>query len=104
MGIEKFYKKLFKVSHWDDKEKAFHCNIDELINNMKQDMHCYQSCLGVMYFSSKEFTKEEIDEIEEEDKKTLDITVEGISKAIDKKIMEKLLQDNKWKKLIKNEI
>ena len=104
MGIEKFYKKLFKVSHWDDKEKAFHCNIDELINSMKQDMYCYQSCLGVMYFSSVEFTQDEIDKIEEEDKKTLDIAVEGISKDIDKKIMEKLLQDNKWKNLIKNKI
>lgn len=64
-------------------------------------MHYYQSCLGVMYFSSKEFTQEEIDKIEEEDKKTLDIAVDNLSKEINKHIIENLLKDKKWKDMMK---
>lgn len=101
MGIISFYKRLFDKSYWDEKDKAFHCNFDDLIEGMKQDMHYYQSCLGVIYFSSKKFTQEEIDKIEEEDKKALDVAVDNLSKEINQRIIENLLKDKKWKDILK---
>ena len=52
----------------------------------------YKDCCGTIHFQTKQFTKEQIEEIEKEAKIVLDGMVEQWTKEIDKEILKGILR------------
>lgn len=54
----------------------------------------YTDCCGTIYIQSFPFSEEQIEKIEKEAKKTLDVFVEDITDEINKRILKKIINSN----------
>lgn len=54
----------------------------------------YTDCCGATYFQSYPFSEEQIEKIEEEAKKTLDVFVEDIANETNKLILKRIINSN----------
>jgi hypothetical protein len=73
-------------------------DIEHLHDPMAQiSPQCYKytDCCGTTYFQSYPFSEEQIKKIEEEAKRILDIQVEGITDEINKRILERIINNKK---------
>lgn len=55
----------------------------------------YTDCCGTIHIQSFPFRKEQIKKIEEEAKKTLDVFVEDITDEINKRVLERIINNKK---------
>jgi len=57
----------------------------------------YTDCCGTIYIQSFPFSKKQIENIEKEAKKTLDVFVEDITDEINKRILERIINSKNIK-------
>ena len=93
--MKKFYETLLSVSNKTE-DGMFHVNMDDVVQKFKDNgWHIYDFG-GEQILSKRELTPDEYAAYKQEYDDGINAMVECLTKDIDKKILERILKENKY--------
>jgi len=93
--MKEFYKALLSVANKTE-DGMFHVNLDDVTQKFKEaGWHIYDFG-GEQIWSKRELTPEEYAAYKQKYDDGINAMVEGLTKDIDKKILEKILKEHKY--------